>query len=704
MSACIASAAAPLAETACEEQTGLTSLHLALRKLDDILSIAVDRIQREFSPRGALDALRGLHVSELDVRRALEDRSSASADTDAVGAIAAALRSHPGFERLRRHYGLEDFDLVALLIALAPETDLRYQRIYAYLQDDVTRKRPTVDLLLTLLCASDAERLARRSSFASDAPLLQRGLVELITDPNYVHPPLIAQYVKPDEQIVRLLLGDAGLDSRVAHCCRVAHPANSTADLESSASAPHEVGESCLWLHGPDSAQQLNIAESLATKRADTLLVLDASRVATSEIEQTLRLALRDAALRPATLFVTQADSWLVDPHTIHRIAEATRKRRGLVIFGATGDMPTALLGIARPVALSQPTRVQRARSWQRALDNRNVACDAETIATLAARFRLTTAQITSAVDDACCRVGAAPQADDFLAAARAQSGEALATVADRIIPRATWDDIVLPEDAIEQMRELCQRVDCRDRVLDDWGFGDKLSRGRGTAALFSGGSGTGKTMAAEVIANALGLDLYRIDLARVVSKFIGETEKNLSGIFDAAEGANAILFFDEADALFGKRSEVKDAHDRYANVEISYLLQRMEEYDGIAILATNLPDHLDTAFARRLAFSVHFPFPDERSQLSLWSRAWPRETPLAEDMDREALAREHRLSGGSIRNVALASAFHAVTDDSSIAMRHVRAAIERESQKLRKSTPLIGATATVEGRRSGAR
>ena len=238
--------------------------------------------------------------------------------------------------------------------------------------------------------------------------------------------------------------------------------------------------------------------------------------------------------------------------------------------------------------------------------------------------------------------------------------------------PRYGWDDIVLPEDSLAQLREIAQRVAGRERVLDEWGFGAKLSRGTGVNALFMGPSGTGKTMAAEILARELGLDLYRIDLAGVVSKWIGETEKNLDRIFAAAEGANAILLFDEADALFGKRSEVRDSHDRYANLEISYLLRKMEEFAGVALLATNLRANLDEAFVRRLAFTVHFPFPDAGSRERIWRGIWPAATPLAGDVDLGALAGRFKLSGGNIKNIALAAAFLASEYGGPVATGHV--------------------------------
>jgi SpoVK/Ycf46/Vps4 family AAA+-type ATPase len=277
------------------------------------------------------------------------------------------------------------------------------------------------------------------------------------------------------------------------------------------------------------------------------------------------------------------------------------------------------------------------------------------------------------------------PTATDLFAAARAQSGAALGALARKIVPRYAWDDFVLPPDRLAQLRELSAVVRHRSLVYDEWGFERRLSLGKGLNVLFAGPSGTGKTMAAEIIAGELGLDLYAIDLAGVVSKYIGETEKNLSRIFAAAETANAILFFDEADALFGKRTEVRDSHDRYANVEISYLLQRLEEHDGIVILATNLRKNMDEAFVRRLHATIEFPFPDEQHRRRIWETIWPRETPRAEDLDFGVLARRFELAGGSIRNIALAAAFLAADDGRLVTSEHVLRATRRELQKIGK-------------------
>jgi len=276
-------------------------------------------------------------------------------------------------------------------------------------------------------------------------------------------------------------------------------------------------------------------------------------------------------------------------------------------------------------------------------------------------------------------------QLPDLFRAARAQSDAALDGLARKIEPVHHWSQIVLPEDTLAQLHEMCQQVIHRHRVLDEWGFGRRLSVGKGVTALFAGPSGTGKTMAADIIARELGLDLYKIDLSGVVSKYIGETEKNLDRIFTAAENANAILFFDEADALFGKRSEVRDSHDRYANIEVAYLLQLMDQYEGVAILATNLRQNMDEAFMRRLGFAIDFPFPDEEQRARIWRILFPAQAQREPDIDFVALGNQLRITGGSIKNIVFGAAFLAASADEPIGTRHLLHAARREYQKMGK-------------------
>jgi SpoVK/Ycf46/Vps4 family AAA+-type ATPase len=309
----------------------------------------------------------------------------------------------------------------------------------------------------------------------------------------------------------------------------------------------------------------------------------------------------------------------------------------------------------------------------------------------MASRFSLSGAQISAAVT-AAADLRDLTEPDSPLdvrvlsAAVRLQSNQALVKLARKVPLIHDWEHLVLPANTLAQLREVTSAARYRHLVFDAWGMGKRQAGGSGVKALFSGPSGTGKTMSAGVIAGDLGLDLYQIDLAGVVSKYIGETEKNLDRIFQAARSSNAVLFFDEADALFGKRSEVKDAHDRYANIEVAYLLQKMEEYEGVAILASNLSTNIDEAFARRMHYVVEFPIPDEALRLRLWRGMIPAGAPLSPDIDLEFLAKQFRIAGGDIRNVVLTAAFIAAGSSQSISMEMMSKAMARQLIKQGKA------------------
>jgi hypothetical protein len=377
----------------------------------------------------------------------------------------------------------------------------------------------------------------------------------------------------------------------------------------------------------------------------------------------------------------------------LDRLAEYT----GVVILAGQKPWPPAMhqqLGVAT-LSFHIPDFAQRRACWQIHLARNDMVMNEASLDALADRFQLTPTQIAEAtiVAHNLTRLRASqnghamapPEVDELFRAARAQAGHDLATLARKIEPLYTWDDLVLPPDALRQLREICLQVIHRRTVLETWGFDRKLALGKGTNVLFAGPSGTGKTMAAEVISHELRLELYKIDLSSVVSKYIGETEKHLSHIFAVAESSNAILFFDEADALFGKRSEVRDAHDRYANVETSYLLQRMEEYAGIVILATNLRKNMDDAFVRRMHFSIDFPFPNEKQRRRIWEKIWPEATPCSPELDMDFMAQRFEVAGGNIRNIALTAAFFAAEEDGAITMTHLMRATQREYQKMGK-------------------
>ena len=360
-----------------------------------------------------------------------------------------------------------------------------------------------------------------------------------------------------------------------------------------------------------------------------------------------------------------------------------TQTPRQVLLTDALGSLFCA-------VELAMPDVSLRQAAWERALQRFPSHTRQTWAQELASQFRLTPGQIQEAVAWVAQRQAMASDEaevtrNELYAACRNQSHHKLPELAVKIEPHYTWDDLVLPGEKVEQLKELCNQVVHRQRVYGDWGFARKLAHGRGISALFAGPSGTGKTMAAEVIAHELQLDLYKIDLSGVVNKYIGETEKNLAKIFHEAEASNAILFFDEADALFGKRTKISDAHDRYANIETSYLLQRVEAYEGIVILATNLRENMDEAFTRRIRFIVDFPFPDVASRKLIWQAHFPHETPVSADLDYDWLAQQLQIAGGNIKNIVLNAAFFAAADGGVVGMEHMLRGARGEFEKIGK-------------------
>jgi SpoVK/Ycf46/Vps4 family AAA+-type ATPase len=400
-----------------------------------------------------------------------------------------------------------------------------------------------------------------------------------------------------------------------------------------------------------------------------------------ADIETLARLWQRESLLLPVGLYVNARASGM-EPAESGPASLLTRllERTDGVLFLDTRDGWHGLHKLDLSVDVGKPTPAEQEAVWQSTLGL--VARDNP--AQLAAQFNLSFTRISQLAHDALSEH--ADQTDlkerlwqGILASTRPQ----LDALAERITPKSTWNDIVLPDTESAVLHQIAQQVSSRTTVYEKWGFAQKMSRGLGISALFCGESGVGKTMAAEVIANELRLNLYRIDLSAVVSKYIGETEKNLRRMFDAAEDGGAILFFDEADALFGKRSEVKDSHDRYANIEINYLLQRMEAYRGLAILATNMKSALDTAFMRRLRFIVNFQFPGPAERKEIWKRAFPQSMPM-DELDYDRLARLN-VTGGHIHNIALHSAFLAARDGSPLSMPLVFEAAKAELHKIER-------------------
>jgi AAA+ superfamily predicted ATPase len=594
-----------------------------------------------------------------------------------------------------------------LLVALAPEIDRRYEQLVAYLHDDAGRPWPTVDLVLNLLCPDLATRVAARTRFSADAPLVRHRLVQVAGEPGHRSASLLGKTVVIDPRVVRFVLEDDGLDERLAPLARLVVPSLGLDELVLPAGlrprldrlvelARSDVqSDLVVYWQGTYGVGKQAAAEAVCDTLDTALLVVDGRRLASltpvDELTALVGLIDREARLQGTVIYWEDFDLLLAGDKQAHLAAV-------LPVLAAHPD-PVFLAG--QPaweprdalhdrtfvrVELPSPGYGERLALWHTTLGETTDDLD---LPALAGKFRLTGGQIADAAATArnlaAARGSDTVSEDVLLAACRVQSTSKLAELAQKIEPHFTWDDIVLPADQMTLLRELHATVEHRAIVHDTWGFDAKLATGKGLNVLFAGPPGTGKTMAADVLAHTLGLDLYKVDLSGVLSKYIGETEKNLARIFDEATTSNAILFFDEADALFGKRTAVRDAHDRYANVEVSYLLQRMDDYDGVVILATNLRKNIDDAFVRRLHFTIDLPLPGPDDRRRIWSHIWPAAAPLDPGLDLDLLAERIPVAGGSIRNIALASAFLAATDGQIVTMDHVLHATRREYQKMGK-------------------
>lgn len=581
---------------------------------------------------------------------------------------------------LSRQLGLSEFERNTLLLCLGVELDTRVAALCARAQDDPGRVYPTFALAMTLFDAPAWEALS------PERPLRYWRLLE-INQPGAQ--PLTTAALRADERIVSYAKGLNYIDDRLApllgplpQVSADTLPASQQATAQSIVStltsARKPVGPVVLLGRDRESKRQVAGAVAGALDIHFYRLPADVLPSHAGELETLARLWQRDSLLLPLALYVDahDVDKSAGTDGTLSRLTRFVLRSGGLV-FVDSRDGAAASFDRAFAVEVDRPTPAEQRLMWEAALDGEGRDIPGQ----LAGQFNLNQDSIASIVTLARQSETAEPLEQKLWRQCLAKTRPGMDRLAEKLDAKATWDDIVLPEQEAGLLRQIAAQVQVRARVYDDWGFRARMNRGLGISALFAGDSGTGKTMAAEVLANALKLDLYRIDLSAVVSKYIGETEKNLRQVFDAAEDGGAILFFDEADAIFGKRSEVKDAHDRYANIEINYLLQRMEAYRGLAILATNMKSALDTAFMRRLRFVVNFPFPGAAERKRMWERVFPAETQT-DGLEHERLAR-FNLTGGSIHNIALNSAFFAAQNGNVVTMPLVFEAARNEFRKL---------------------
>lgn len=637
-------------------------------------------------------------------------------------------------------FPLTPFEKDVLLIAFAPELDGRFSKLYAYLQNDLTKKQPSVGMIIELLCTSLEEKLEAREYFSPSAPLLRNRLISLVGDGVDANPPLLSKFVKLDDRIAAFLLNSDETDPKIARFSTLEKPVRSFDDLiapddqkncllEAVKRTIEEDSRLMFFFYGPSGTGKKLAAEACCKEFGVNLLLADAEAFPKSSEGEALSLILREALLQQAAVFIENFDAlWgrnqqgqdldsglsSFDPgygtsgscfsgsdfsssgffgSDVFRLVRALDSFPGSVFLSA-GQLwePGSALrnNTFISCAFPLPALSERKQLWKMCLENFENSITEADIEDLAARFKLSGGQIRDVISTAQGFAASRGRdkvviaTEDLYRACRNRSSLKLNSLARKINPKRKWKDIVLAAPVKEQLEEICAFVRHKETVYSEWGFDKKLSLGKGLNILFAGPSGTGKTLAAEIIAGEVGLDLYKIDISGTVSKYIGETEKNLKKIFGEAVIGNAILFFDEADALFGKRSEVNDSHDRYANIEVNYLLQQMEEHEGIIILASNYKRNLDDAFLRRLQFAVEFPIPDEASRKEIWTGMFPEKARLGEDVDFNFLSK-FKLTGGNIKNIALLSAVLAADGSGVIGMKEILRALKREFQKMGK-------------------
>lgn len=615
-------------------------------------------------------------------------------------------------EMVRERFCLSTFEVEAILVCLAPELEARYQKLFGYLNDDVTQKYPSVALLLRLL--TNPESAGRcRSMLTPASPLLRSGLLQWVEEQASGSP--LARCLRVDPAVVQFLFQDYKLDSEL-------EPVWLERDFPPEADAlwaaipeaanvirPHIAGylereplkrdRLVISVTGRRGSGRRHAVESACWQAGLGVIALDCARlIKHARPEHLLTRAFRDSLLHAAPLVLGNFDAVTQNAERgpeLRIALERLIEDRGWILFVLREEPDWGAAWFSRhrhvPISVPELNNQERMDLWATLLPEATQLSGSEVKEisdALAVKFRLSSGQIAIAFRRAAHALAGtnadarAWRAQLHTAAAQISSPH-LGALARKVKPLYQWEQLVLPAKKKELVRDVVRHVQQRRKVMEEWSFNSLMSRGKGITVLFSGPPGTGKTMAAEVIANALQMDLYRIDLASVVSKYIGETEKNLSRIFREAEYSDAILFFDEADALFGKRSEVKDAHDRYANIEINYLLQQIESFEGVVVLATNMRQHLDEAFLRRIQIVVEFPVPAREDRLRIWRQSFPREAPLDPDVDFNFLARQFELAGGHITNIALWAALLAAEEGSSIAMRHCVRATRRELEKI---------------------
>lgn len=591
----------------------------------------------------------------------------------------------PALQVLVDSFQLSSFESKIILMCAGAELDIELATIIANLQKDGSQ-------LPTLNLAMAAFKDAHWSAIYPEAPLRYWNLINL-----YGNGLLTQSTCSINEYILHYLSGINHVDHQLVSHLKLVSPEGNLAPshgaialaLSSQMAGFAKSGKYPLvQMQGDNHEDKASVVAEAFAPHGFSIYKMQLANLPTGlkELTEFTRLWNRSVLLNRLVLFI-EMDS--IEQSNSRPLQHLIENAVGIVVVGGENRIPN----LDRPVLtlnLEKPLRNEQESFWRNQLGPFSETLDGA-LGEVICQFNLNTQSIKKLATAAIAGLNANGQAQYESSEIKGKIWQAccehtrpdLDNLAQRIEPLATLDDLVLPEAQKAVLKEIAVHVKHRQKVYHEWGFAGKSTRGLGISAMFSGESGTGKTMASEVLANELKLDLYRIDLSQIVNKYIGETEKNLKKVFEAAEGSGAILLFDEADALFGKRSEVKDSHDRYSNIEVSYLLQKMEEYRGLAILTTNMKASLDKAFLRRIRFVVHFPFPDAQMRAEIWKRVFPKQTPT-HGLNLQKLANLN-VAGGNIRNIALNAAFSAAGKGGAVTMQDIQHAARGEYQKLEK-------------------
>jgi len=655
----------------------------------DLDNFIKEELKRK-SPSAHTNEFNPFYVTKEEVDALLDNESSAS---ETEGKL-------PGLEPLADLFHLDDFEKKVLLIILAPEIDARYERIYAYLQDDLNRKYPTVSLISMLLSKTDEEKYQIFSYFSHSSLLSIFRLIKFIEPYDGISS--LHQPIKVEETVRDFILGYYHLDNRLQSFCQLVSPINELeVSLEAKQFTNHisqgieENKRFVLHYYGQSDSQKKNRALEIASGLGYGLLMINMPMAleAFESIGDLMGLLYREAVLSGTLIYFDAFD--VLFEHKQYLLYEpllfdGLDRFSWLTFFASEKQWKPKKLPKAHTFlnfAFLLPEYSDSLLLWERYLKEIDTAIAEEIAPNLVQLFQFSEDEIAEVAHMLKTKQFSGEQINKKTVydTCREKVSTKLNHLSQNLKSSNRLKDIVLPKDRIKQLKMIVSHYDNQHRVFEEWGF-EKYFQSQGICVLFTGPSGTGKTMAASILANEMGLDLYRIELSQVVSKYIGETEKNLSRIFEAAEGSGVVLFFDEADALFGKRSETRDAHDRYANTEVSYLLQRIEEYGGLVILASNFRQNIDEAFVRRMRFIINFPFPDQEMRKEIWEKVFPKDSPLEKDLDFSSLSEKFALSGANIRNIALFSAFFAAEQEEEIQMKQIIDALKIELTKIGKT------------------